>query len=199
MKPADHESYIAAAPEYARPILERLRGLFHHVCPDIEETIKWRQPHFEHAGLIGSMAAFKKYVSLGFFKGALLDDPLGILEPIGETGMAVAKFSSREEMPDDAELVPYIQAAIELNRTGVKRPRSTKPTGSQPEIPEFFRRALEGNAAARATFDGFPPSGRREYLDWINEAKREVTRDKRIAQSIEWLSEGKHRNWKYMR
>jgi len=198
MKPTDHDSYIAEAPSYAKPILTRLRGLFHQACPEIEETIKWGRPHFSNQGIVGSMAAFKNYVSLGFFKGTLLADPLGILEPIGKrSGMAAARFSDAGSFPGDEDLLAYIGEAIELNLEGVSRPRAKPATRPELPIPAALSEALPENPSAKQTFEAFPPSHRREYIEWITEAKRETTRDKRIAQTIEWLTEGKQRNWKY--
>jgi hypothetical protein len=70
-----------------------------------------------------------------------------------------------------------------------------KPVKVHPEL----KTALAKNRKARETFEGFSPSHRREYVEWIAEAKGDDTRKRRIATAIEWLSEGKPRNWKYMR
>jgi uncharacterized protein YdeI (YjbR/CyaY-like superfamily) len=64
-------------------------------------------------------------------------------------------------------------------------------------VPQDLKSALARNAKARAAFEGFSPSHRREYVEWIEDAKRDDTRRKRLATAIEWMGEGKPRNWKY--
>lgn len=194
------DTYIEESAEFARPILIRLRRLFHRACPEIQETIKWSSPFFEYKGIVGNMTAFQQHVSYGFWKAGLMRDPAGILEKAGNTEMAVLKAGTLDDLPDDEVLIRYIQEAVDLNERGVKIPRA-KPANAtgELEIPEFFLAAIQKDNRALTTFEGFSYSNRNEYVEWITQAKREATRDKRLATAVEWLAEGKPRNWKYMK
>jgi uncharacterized protein YdeI (YjbR/CyaY-like superfamily) len=193
------DAYIQKAAPFARPILEKVRALFHKACPDIEETMKWGFPHFEYRGVVGSMAAFKAHAVFGFWKASLLPDPHGLLSVDGKTEMCRAKFTDVSELPSDKIVLEYMRAAVALNEQGVKVERPKREKKPEAEVPADLRTALQKNKKAKAAFDGFSPSHRREYVEWITEAKQEATRQKRIAQAIEWLAEGKPRHWKYQR
>lgn len=194
------DTYIEASAEFAQPILRKLRELFHRACPEIEESIKWSSPFFEYQGLVGNMTAFKQHVSYGFWKAGLMSDPEGILERAGNTQMAVLKASSVDDLPADAILIQYIEEAVDLNARGVKVPRDRPATEAKAlEVPDDLSAALAMNEQALATFDGFSYSNQKDYVEWITEAKREATREKRLAIAIEWLAAGKPRNWKYMK
>jgi len=193
------DAYIARAAPFARPILERARRLFHAASPDVRETMKWGAPHFENRGILGSMAAFQKHACFGFWKASLMKDPLGILAGVGKTAMGAARIADVSEMPPDSALLPYFREAVALDAAGAKvarpKPKPRKPLATPPDLAA----ALRKNAKARATFEAFPPSHRREYVEWIVEAKKPETRARRLATTIEWLSRGKARNWKYMK
>ena len=193
----DVDAYIASARDFARPILLKLRGLFHKACPKIEETIKWGFPHFEHLGLVGSMAAFKQHVSLGFWKGSVMSDPQGLFQGVGSTSMSAVKVSTIEDLPPDKVLLAYIKEAVRLNEQEVKVPRPAKQAKRPPKVPADLAAALKRNKPAGKTFAAFSPSKRKEYIEWITGAKQQATRDRRLATAIEWLAEGKSRNWKY--
>ena len=192
------DAYIADAAEFARPILERARAVVHEACPQVEETIKWGMPTFVYAGgILCGMAAFKQHATFGFWKHALV---MG--EGAERAGMgSFGKLTSVRDLPSKKELVALVRKAMTLNEQGVKTPQARKRSTPRPAptVPADLAAALRGNAAARRTFEGFPPSHRREYVEWLEEAKREETRAKRLAQTIEWLAEGKQRNWKYMK
>ena len=185
------DAYIAKAAPFARPILERLRAVFHKADPGIRETMKWSMPFFEHDGIVANMAAFKEHVTWGFWKASLMSDPHGILT---EQRMKLADVS---ELPPEKVLVQYIREAVKLNESGVKVERAPRGAAPPPETPEELLAALKKNRKALAAFEKFPPSHKREYVQWITEAKQEATRAKRIAQAVEWIAEGKSRNWKY--
>lgn len=187
------DAYIARAAPFARPILERLRRAFHKADPKIVETMKWSVPHFEHDGIVASMAAFKQHVNWVFWKGSLMSDPHGIL-----TG-ARAKLTDVSELPPEKILVEYIREAVKLNESGAKVERAPRAAAPPPEVPDDLLAALRRDRKALAAFEKFPPSHKREYVEWITEAKQEATRAKRIAQAVEWIGEGKSRNWKYER
>jgi uncharacterized protein YdeI (YjbR/CyaY-like superfamily) len=191
------DAYIADAAEFARPILERARAIVHEACPHAEETIKWGMPTFVYAGgILCGMAAFKQHATFGFWKHALVMGEGAERNGMGSFG----KMTSVRDLPPKKELVALIRKAMALNEEGVKtqvRKHSTpKPP---PAMPADLVAALRGNAVASETFERFPPSHRREYIEWLEEAKREDTRKKRLAQTVEWLAEGKPRNWKYMK
>lgn len=199
-KSPDVDRYIEKAAPFAQPILKKIRRAFHAAHPDVQETMKWSFPHFEYKGLLGSMAAFKQHVSWGFWKGRLMADPEGIIPPVGETSMGGAKFASVKDLPSDEVMVAYVREAIRLNEEGVKPQRAAR-TKDRPEaeMPPDLAAALKKTAGAKKIFDGFSPSQRREYIEWITEAKQEATRQKRLNQAVEWIAEGKQRNWKYMK
>jgi len=191
------DAYITAAPEFARPILELARASVHEACPQVEETMKWSMPTFMHAGgILCGMAAFKQHATFGFWKHGLVMGEGGERTGMGSFG----KMTSVRDLPPKKELVALVRKAMALNEDGVKAPQPrTRATPRPPaEVPADLGDALRANAAARDTFERFPPSHRREYIEWLEEAKREETRRKRLAQAIEWLAEGKQRNWKYM-
>lgn len=200
------DAYIAAAPEFARPILERIREVFHAGGADVEEAIKWRTPHFVRRGLLGGMAAFKQHVSLGFWRGKELDDPAGLFGGVGDSQMCALKVRSLSELPSKKVLVAYVKAAIALDEAGPRAcatdaspgGKASKPASRPvPKAPSDLLAALAKKPRARAAFEAFPPSHKREYVEWITEAKRPETRAKRLAQAVEWMAEGKSRNWKY--
>lgn len=193
------DRYIASAAPFARPILERIRRAFHAAHPDVTETMKWSFPHFEYRGLLGSMSAFKAHVSWGFWKGKLMNDPHGLIPAAGETSMGGARFADVKDLPPEKVMVAYVREAIRLNEEGIKAERAPRAERPEAVVPDDLTAALKKNAEARKVFEKFSPSHRREYIEWITEAKQEATRQKRIAQAVEWMSEGKSRNWKYER
>ncbi|MEE8105924.1 MAG: YdeI/OmpD-associated family protein [Planctomycetota bacterium] len=198
------DAYIEDAPEYAQPILIKLRKLFHRAEPAIEENIKWGNPTFEYQGIVGGMGAFKEHVAWGFWKGNALKDPSGLFPDGGKASPYAIKVSTVKELPADKVLVAYVKEAVELNRKGVNAsPSSGKKKSAKPpaRTPADLAVALKlkKNTKAKATFDGFSPSHKRKYIEWLTEAKREETRQKRLATAIEWMAEGKPRNWKYMK
>ncbi len=195
----DVDAYIDGVQEFAKPILRRIRGLFHEAFPDIEETIKWSCPHFEYKGIVAQMAGYKNHVRFIFWKGPLLSGFPSSLSPIGDkTQIGALNISSMEDFPDQAELKALILEAIDLNERGVKPPARPKTKKSEIEMPSWFLDAMAENQPAFTTFHTFSPSDKREYLEWVTGAKREATRESRMRQAIEWMAEGKPRNWKYM-
>jgi uncharacterized protein YdeI (YjbR/CyaY-like superfamily) len=193
------DAYIAKSAAFARPILQKLRRLFHQACPQIEETLKWGFPHFQYRGIVGSVAAFKQHVSFGFWKGKLLNDPYNLFGGVGDTGMNASRLTELSQLPADKVLLSYIREAVALNEQGVKLPAAKRAPKPKLVVPEYFLAALRKNKQAFAAFHAFSPSHQREYVEWLTEAKQEATRAKRLATAIEWLAEGKPRNWKYMK
>ena len=193
------DAYIAKSAEFAKPVLSHLRELVHQACPGATETIKWGFPHFDYHGLLCSMASFKKHCAFGFWKAKLMSNYLMELQPVGETAMGhLGKITSVKDLPSDTRLRKYIKEAVRLNESGARVER--KPAAAKTlTVPPYFRKELSKNPKAKATFDAFSYSHRKDYVEWVSEAKTEATRNKRMATSIEWLAEGKGRNWKYER
>lgn len=189
------DTYITNSADFARPILERIRQVVHEACPEAKETIKWQFPHFEYKGLLCSMAAFKEHCALRFWKGALVVE--GTAE--SEDGMGqLGRITKLADLPSKKELASYVKRAMKLNEEGVKSPTRPKPKAPREfAMPDDLSRALEHSDKARATWERLSPSHKREYVEWITEAKTEPTRARRVATTLEWLAEGKPRNWKY--
>jgi len=199
------DAYIAKSAEFARPILEHLRDIVHRGCPEVVETIKWGMPFFDHHGPLAMMAAFKEHCAFGFWKaGDLLPDPSN--DAMGQFG----RIGAVRDLPAKRILVGYVREAARRNEAAPKKGARKAPGAKAPprqparrelRVPDDLAAAFrqKKHAKARATFEGLSPSHRREYVEWIEEAKREVTREKRLATTLEWLAEGKPRNWKYVR
>jgi hypothetical protein len=192
------DAYIEKQADFARPVLTHIRDVVHEGCPEVRETIKWGVPSFEHHGILCGMAAFKAHLQFGFWKHDIV---------VGKRmeGMGFGKLTGIEDLPPRARLLAYVKKAARLNEQGVKAPwmearaKKAKTTARKPiAVPTDFRSALAKSRKAKAVFEDFSPSHKREYLEWITEAKQEETRKRRIAQAVEWIAEGKARNWKYM-
>ncbi len=196
------DAYIAKSAEFARPILSHLRKIVHKGCPGVTETVKWGMPFFEYGGqIVCNMAGFKEHCSLGFWKASLLKDPEGVLNIKNKESMGhFDRIGSLKDLPADKVMVALVKEAALLNEQGIRkaRPAAKAAKAALPE-PAGLTAALKKNKKARTAFDAFPPSHRREYIEWITEAKTEATREKRIATTVEWLLEGKSRNWKYQK
>jgi hypothetical protein len=187
------DAYIRKAPDYARPILEHLRDVVHAACPAVEEDIKWGSPHFLHHGMLASMAAFKAHACFGFWRGKELFPDGGKGGAMGDFG----KLASVKDLPPRKTLASLVKQAMALNESGAARPRRVAKAKPAPVPSPEFAAAIAKNRKAAKAFAAFPPSHQRDYVDWIDEAKRDETRARRIAQAVEWIAEGKSRNWKY--
>lgn len=191
------DAYIDRSADFAKPILKHIRNIVHKACPDVTETMKWSFPHFDYKGMLCSMAAFKQHCAFGFWKESLLEKSAF---PAERTAMgSFGRLESKADLPADNVLISLIKQAVALNDQGVKVAKK-KPTGNNElVVPDYLTSALKKNKAAQKTFEGFPYSSRKEYVEWLAEAKTDATREKRLATTIEWLAEGKRRNWKYER
>jgi uncharacterized protein YdeI (YjbR/CyaY-like superfamily) len=189
------DAYIAKAAPFARPILKHLRRIVRAASPEIDETIKWGMPFFTYRKApLCHMAAFTAHCSFGFWRGSLLGaDAAKAREAMGSFG----RVTRLSDLPSARKLTAMIRAAMKLKDAGVKVPNKHPPKAA-PRMPAYFAAALRSNARARAAFDAFTPGRRREYVEWLAEAKNESTRAKRLASALEWIEAGKPRNWKYM-
>jgi uncharacterized protein YdeI (YjbR/CyaY-like superfamily) len=188
------DAYIARAQPFARPILEHVRERVHAVLPQVEETLKWSMPAYTLGGKIVLItAAFKAHTALNFWRGQELRGSAADADAMGQFG----KVTSVEDLPPDNQLDALIRTAADLAASAPAPRKAKHAPKPPPELHPEFAAALKAAPEAKAALDAFPPSARRDYLDWIAEAKQDATRAKRIATSIEWLSEGKRRHWKY--
>jgi uncharacterized protein YdeI (YjbR/CyaY-like superfamily) len=198
------DAYIEKAQPFAQPILTHLRKLLHKANPDVEEAIKWGHPFFLYRGtILGHMAAFKQHCSFGFW-GEEIGATLRDAKVVQDGGMgSLGKITSVKDLPSEKEMLGWIRQSSALIDSGehtsimAGRNKVVKAPKSAPKASPEFTAALKKNKKASAIFEGFSPSCKREYVEWIAEAKREETRSKRIAQAVEWIAEGKQRNWKY--
>ena len=201
MKNPAVDAYIAKSPDFAKPILAHVRKLMHKGCPRIEESIKWGVPAFEREGIVAMMAAFRKHVAFGFWSERLIREKLGadadrMFPKDAKPGMGGRRYLARAELPADAVILRAVRAAVALNEAG-ERPKRALKRRPPPKAPPYLVAALKKNAKARATYARFTPAQRREYVDWLKEAKQAATRERRLARTIEWLAAGRQRNWKY--
>ena len=194
------DAYIEKSAEFARPILRHLRQVVHAGCPDVGETMKWSMPSFVYGGkILAGMAAFKAHCTFGFWHQgmhtALEEEGFDSERAMGNFG----RIASLGDLPDEKALVRFVKTAAKLNESGERaRPMRPKKKKSELKVPTDLAAALKKDKTAAKTWDGFSYSHRKEYIEWITEAKREETRTKRLATTLAWLAEGKSRNWKYM-
>jgi hypothetical protein len=189
------DAYIEKSADFAKPILTHLRELVHEACPDVTETLKWSMPSFEYKGILCGFAAFKQHCTFGFWKHALLED---LAIPKERTAMgSFGRLTSLKDLPSDATLKKLIRDAMKLNEDGVTVKRTVSKEKKEVVVPDILKAALKTDARASETFNNFPYSCKKEYVEWITEAKTDATREKRLATTMEWLAEGKRRNWKY--
>lgn len=187
------DAYIAKQADFARPILAHLRMLVHAASPDIGEAVKWGMPFFTYRERnLCNMAGFQRHVAFGFWHDKVARDGASD-EAMGQFG----RIASLSDLPADAAIAALLAKAMALidagdkPRTGVREARAPLP-----QHPAFAA-AIGADPAAAAVWASFPPGKIRDYCEWINDAKTDATRDKRIAQAVEWIAEGKSRNWKY--
>jgi uncharacterized protein YdeI (YjbR/CyaY-like superfamily) len=188
------DGYIAASAAFAQPILTELRRRVHVACPDVTEAKKWSSPAFLYGGkILAHMAAFKAHATFGFHHGDAVDaDPVKLRSAMGNFG----KLTTLTDLPDEAQFARLAASAIAAIDLGVKKPRKALPK-PQATMPPVLAAALAAHPLAQAAFDAFSPSAQREYMEWIGAAKQDATRDRRLTQALEWIAEGKGRNWKY--
>lgn len=195
------DQYILNSEPFAFPILNHLRELVHFACPDVQETIKWGFPHFEYNGsIICHMASFKQHLAFRFWLGSKLSDPYKILEKTDKVDSmgSIGKIKSIHDLPKDEVLIEYLKEALTLAAQGIKLSKAkASPSAIELTIPEDFATLLNKDLSTKDYFSNFSAAKKREYLLWFAEAKTEATRNKRLAQAIEWISEGKSRYWKY--
>lgn len=191
------DARIAAAEPFAKPILTRIRRLAHQASPEVEETLKWGMPHFTYkGGILFGMASFKAHAVLGFWLGSLV---IGDSEKAEKAMGQFGRMTSIKDLPPDKVFIGFVRKAMKLLDQGVRNP--TRVAGAKPKpppkVPAWLQAALRRDAAAQAGYKGLSAAKQREYVEWLVEARTEETRERRLAQALEWMAEGKGRNWKY--
>ncbi|BAP29360.1 uncharacterized protein CHSO_0323 [Chryseobacterium sp. StRB126] len=194
------DTYIEKSQDFARPILNYLRETVHEYCPDAEETMKWSFPHFIYKGKnLCAMASFKQHCTFGFWLEKEIKTIQEITQDIEKSSMfSLGRITRIEDLPSKPQLKKAIKEAMELTDMGVTMKKAA-PSKTEVEIPDYFQSALEAQSKTLAIFEKASPSFRKEYITWIIDAKTETTRNKRMEQALEWIAEGKGRNWKYER
>jgi uncharacterized protein YdeI (YjbR/CyaY-like superfamily) len=194
------DEYIKKSAPFAQAILTHFRKLVHETCPEVEEKIKWSFPHFDYKGPMCHMASFKQHCAVGFWKAALMTDSKQLTDTAkSEVAMGhLGKITSLKDLPKDSVLKKYIKDAMKINEAGIKLPTKKTAVKKELEVPDYFLKALIKNKKALKAFEDYSYSHKKEYVQWITEAKTETTRNKRMAEAVEWLSEGKPRHWKYL-
>ena len=196
------DAYIARSADFAKPILNRLRAIVHQTFPDVEETIKWGFPFFLHHGILGGMSAFKQHCAFILWKGSSLPDPEGIFDKEREEGMGhLGRITDVSQLPTQKIFKAYLMEVAKRNEADRQSPKRSMPKSKgkkELKIPDELSQALKKNKKAAKAFEAFSPSNKKEYADWIVEAKAESTRSSRLKTAMEWIEEGKPRNWTYM-
>ncbi len=186
------DAYIAKSADFAKPILTHIRDVVHAAVPDVEEALKWSMPAFMYKGILCGMGAFKQHATFGFWKYSLV---------VGERSeMAMGNFgkiTKIADLPSKKTLAAYVKKAAALNDAGIVKRKQPRHAPKPLVIPPALTAALRTNKKAQAAFAAFPPSHKREYAEWIADAKTDETRNRRLVQAIDWIAGGKSRNWKY--
>jgi uncharacterized protein YdeI (YjbR/CyaY-like superfamily) len=194
--------YIAKAENFAKPILNHLRQVIHKACPEIGETIKWGMPFFEYKGAVCNMASFKQHCAIGFWNASLMADDHKIFSKDSDSAMGqFGRINSLKDLPPDKILIEYIKEAAALNEKGIKLAKKKLKPAEKKElvIPDYFIKAISKNQKALKTFNNFSYTNKKEYIDWVSEAKTEDTKNRRLITAVDWMSESKIRNWKYVK
>jgi uncharacterized protein YdeI (YjbR/CyaY-like superfamily) len=183
------DAYIAKANDFAKPILKQIRAALHKGHPAVSETIKWGVPAYvDERGILCMTAAFKQHCAWVFWTGR---------KPATVEATQLRRITSVKDLPSPRELVAVVKGAA--TRPAPSRRKTVKRAAAPVKVPAYFLAALRRNPKAREAFDAFPPSHRREYIDWIDSAKTDDTRQRRLTTALAWIASGKSRNWKYER
>ncbi|PYR74740.1 MAG: hypothetical protein DMF87_21945 [Acidobacteria bacterium] len=184
------DAYIAKSADFAKPILKRIRAAVHKGQPRVTETIKWGVPAYvDDRGILCMTPAFKQHCAWVFWSGR---------KPSTIDATSLRRIASASDLPSQRDMVAAVKEAASGARPAAKKAaprRSPRPV----RVPAYFTAALKKKPQALAAFTAFPPSRKREYIEWIDSARTDETRQRRIATAMEWIASGKSRNWKYER
>lgn len=187
------DEVIGKSPEWAQAILNELRSII--LSCGLEETVKWGAPIYVHHGNVVGIVALKNYVSLWFYEGATLSDPDKVLIASSEKTKALRqiRFANVKEVDRD-QIKRYVNEAALNMEKGIK---TEMPKVKVPPVPELLKEAFNKEPELKGFFDNLAPSHRREYIQFIDEAKREETKIRRLEKSLQLMREGKDLNAKY--
>jgi len=192
------DAYIAKSPDFARSVLSYLRDVIHEASPLITETIKWGCPSFDYKGPIVMLASFKQHCGINFWKASLINDPQKIMKLADDSAGQFGRITNVADLPSKEVLIDFIQQAVAINEKGLKVPAKVAPAQkAELVIPDYLTAELQQNLQAKTVFDNFSYSQKKEYITWFEDAKSDATREKRLKEGLEWISEGKSRHWKY--
>lgn len=193
------DAYIAKKDVFAKPILNHIRALVYKACPEVEEKLKWGMPHFDYKGkMMCHMAAFKQHAAMGFWFGEIMKDPVLREHAKSEQAMGhLGKITQLKDLPSDKKIIAWVKESMAFIDKGIKLPARKPAAKKEISVPDYFTRALNKNKKVKQVFENFAPSHKKEYIEWITGAKAEETRERRMATALEWIAEGKGRNWKY--
>ena len=156
----------------------------------LSEEIKWGKPCFSHDGRnIAIFQPMRGFLSLMFFKGALLEDPAGVLRSQGPNSRSALRleFTSVEQVADQADIVKdYVAEAIEVEDKGLQ----VEPA-PELEVCDELAARLEADPDLRAAFEGLTPGRQREYKLHFSDAKKAETREARIDKYADKILAGK--------
>lgn len=191
------DAYISKLDPAIAPIVRTVRSVAFEACPMLEEALKWGMPTLSHHGIVAQIAGFKQHARLAFWKGSLLESEW--LELAGDARvMGIRRMEKPEDIPPEEVLVDLFVRAVDLNVRGIKPDALRTHKRAPLEAPDWFVAALQAAPPALSVFEAMPPSHKREYIEWLVDAKRDETRLRRLKQAVEWIGEGKQRNWKHM-
>lgn len=192
-KTTDPDEWLERAPDFSRPGAAQLREWFLTWEPDLSEAVKWNNLCFSGRKLVAGIAACQKHLSIFFFRGIELADPSGLFTASseGNTSIRSVRLTSLEKLNPTA-LRRLLHAAVELDAEPAL-PRVPKAPREPWPVPKFFADALKANRKAAAFFESLRPTYQREYLVWVSTAKRDETRDRRVAETLAALAKG--RKW----
>ena len=194
------DAYIINAADFAMPVLLQLRALVHAACPVVEETMKWSFPHFMYKGeILCSMASFKQHCSFGFWKASLMKDAKMLMDNRKEAMGSLGRLTSVKDLPANRKIMAWIKEAMKLTDAGAKTVKAKPTAPRELVLPLFLSAALARNKKARAAFENFNYSQKKEYAEWLAAAKTIPTREKRLAEALEWIAAGRTRHWKYVK
>jgi uncharacterized protein YdeI (YjbR/CyaY-like superfamily) len=144
--------------------------------------------YVDERGILCMTAAFKQHCAWVFWTGR---------KPATVEATQLRRITSVKDLPSPRELVAVVKGAA--TRPAPSKEKTVKRAAAPVKLPAYFLAALRRNPKAREAFDAFPPSHRREYIDWIDSAKTDDTRQRRLTTALAWIASGKSRNWKYER
>lgn len=187
------EEYLEKLTDHKDTVL-RLRAILQQT--ELNETLKWGIPSYQINGKnVVGIGAFKSYAGLWFYNGSFLKDASKVLinAQEGKTkGLRQWRFTSLDEL-DETLIMEYVLEAIQNQKEGKEVKAEKKPL----VIPNELREALAADLQLSEAFDELKLTTKREFAEYIQEAKREQTKADRLAKIIPMIKVGMGLNDKY--